>query len=443
MSAGPDLISRLRHELEAKRAERARLRRRRFLWSGAMLAFVLLLGALYLVFLGLPPSTAHRPGAPVPAGAEDRIFVLVMGIDSPINPTERTDTMMVASLNPRTGEAGVLSLPRDTRVEIPGAGVRKINAAYSIGGPELAVETASRLLGVPVDYYVMINFDSFARIVDALGGVEITVERAMRYQDQAQGLYIDIPAGTQRLNGEQALGFVRFRADNLGDVALINPIRGEYGGRVERQLDFIHALVRAALEPGTVLQLPRLVAEYRRTVTTDLPTHQLTRIARALTRVKPDLVRTGLVPGTAATEKGVAYWIPDPVWLRSTVAEVLLGQERPAVQVLNGKGTAGLGGRVALELRRRGFPVVDVRNAPRFGVPQTQIEVPAGWAKAAEALAAELPVPVRLVPMNGEGGSLRLTLGTDFPSDWAIDPRDLDRGLVPWERAQEVAGPER
>lgn len=435
VSAGPDLIAELRQELERKREERARRRRKRLLLSGAALAVLLVVLFLYIVFLGLPPSTAHRPGAPVPPGAEERVFVLVMGIDSPINLSERTDTMLVASFNPRTGEAGVLSLPRDTRVQMPGhAGYRKLNAAYSMGGPELAVETVSQLLGVPIDYYVLLNFESFAGIVDAVGGVEVTVERPMRYVDQAQGLSINIPAGTQRLDGEEALGFVRYRADNLGDVALVNPARGEYGGRVERQLQFVHALAKAALRPEVLVKLPRLLVEYYRTVETDLSAHQITRLARALTRVTPESVRTGLVPGTSSTEHGVAYWIPDPLWLRSTVSEVLLGIERPAVQVVNGKGTAGLATRVSLELKRRGFPVVRVGNAARFGVPRTQIEVPAGWGEAAQALVQELPVQPQLVPMEGEGGSLRLVLGNDFPEEWAIDPADLDRGVIPWER---------
>ena len=441
VSAGPDLIAELRQQLEERREARARRRRRRFLLAGTGVALLGLVLFLYVFFLALPPSTAHRPGAPVPQGAEDRLFVLIMGIDSPVNVSERTDTMLVASFNPRTGEAGVFSLPRDTRVQVPGhTGYRKLNAAYSLGGPELAAETVSRFLGIPIDHYVVLNFESFAGIVDAVGGVEVTVRRPMRYEDRAQGLFINIPAGTHRLNGEEALGFVRYRADNLGDVALVNPATGEYGGRVQRQLEFVHALAKAALRPEVLVKLPRLLVEYYRTVETDLSVHQITRLARALTRVSPEQVRTGLVPGTAGTEHGVAYWIPDPIWLRSTVAEILLGVERPAVQVVNGKGSAGLAGRVALELKRRGFPVVQVGNAARFGIPQTQIEVPPGWGDEAEALAQELPIRPQLVPMRGEGGSLRLVLGNDFPEDWAIDPADLDRGLIPWEMGRGGVG---
>ncbi|BAS28603.1 LCP family protein [Limnochorda pilosa] len=444
MAAGPDLVAQLRRELEQRRLERAQSRRRRLVLAGAAAVVLLVVGLAYVLLLHLPPSTSHRAEAPMPAGAEDRVFVLIMGLDSRVNQVERTDTMLVASLNPKTGEAGVLSLPRDTRVQVPGTqGYRKLNAAYAMGGARLAAETVSQLLGVPVDYYVLLDFESFARLVDTLGGVQLVVERPMRYEDQAQGLYIDLPAGDQHLDGDQALEYVRFRADNLGDVALVDPSRGEYGGRVERQLKFVQALAREVLQPETVLQLPRLVAEYRRSVTTDLPTYELTRLARALARVQPEDVRTGLVPGTASMQNGVGYWVPDPLWLRSTVAEVLLGQERPAVQVVNGKGTPGLAGRVSLELKRRGFPVLQVSNAQRFGVGRTRIEAPPGWGEQAQALAQELPVKPELVPLRGDGGSLRLVLGTDFPDGWAINPADLDHGRIPWETAQEVVAPER
>src|SRR5690606_11030153 len=151
---------------------------------------------------------------------------------------------------------------------------------------------------------------------------------------------------------------------------------------------------------------PRLLVEYYRTVETDLSVHQITRLARALTRVSPEQVRTGLVPGTAGPEHGVAYWIPDPICLRSTVAEILLCVERPEDQVAKCKGCPGRAGRVALRFERRCVPGAQLGNAARFGIPQTQLEVPPGWGVEAETLAQELPTRPQLVPMRGEGGSL-------------------------------------
>src|SRR5690606_33450199 len=122
----------------------------------------------------------------------------------------RTDTMILFSWDKQTGTIGALSIPRDTRVQIPGRrGYDRVNAAHAIGGPELAVRTVEQLTGVDVDYYVRLDFEGFQRIVDTLGGVVIDVERAMHYSDSAQGLYIDLKPGIQLLDGAQALQYVR------------------------------------------------------------------------------------------------------------------------------------------------------------------------------------------------------------------------------------------
>ena len=136
-----------------------------------------------------------------------------------------TDTMLLLRFNPETKKVSVLSVPRDTRTEIPGHGVTKINAANAFGGPPLAARAASELLGgVGIDRYLTLNVQGVEALVDALGGVTVHVPKDMKYRDDSQHLYINLKEGRQKLNGAQTLQLLRFRQDEYGDI-----------GRIQRQ----------------------------------------------------------------------------------------------------------------------------------------------------------------------------------------------------------------
>lgn len=160
--------------------------------------------------------------------------VLIMGVDTrPDLGYANTDVMMLAVFKPDEKSVQLLSIPRDTRAMIPDYGYAKINAAYAIGdnrknraerkgepitmtGPKLAKQTVTGLFGVPVDHYVLLDFEAFKKVVDALGGIDIDVERRLVYHDPTDGTVIDLQPGYQHLNGEQALGYVRHRHDDRG-----------------------------------------------------------------------------------------------------------------------------------------------------------------------------------------------------------------------------------
>lgn len=155
-----------------------------------------------------------------------------------------TDTIMMLTTAP-DGVATLISIPRDSLVEIPGYGENKINAAYSFGGPPLLVETVETVTGVRIGGYVEVGFDGFYEIVEAVGGVEICLDMPM--QDERAG--IDLPAGCQTLGGADALGYVRSRyTDPNGDF-----------GRVERQREFVSALAAEVATPQVLLNPLRAV----------------------------------------------------------------------------------------------------------------------------------------------------------------------------------------
>jgi LCP family protein required for cell wall assembly len=152
---------------------------------------------------------------------------------------KRTDSIILVHVPAGAGKAALISLPRDSYVPIPGHGRNKINAAYSLGGPKLLVQTIEAVTDVRIDGYVEIGFGGFASVVDSLGGVDICVARHMK--DPFAG--INLKAGCQTLNGPNALGYVRARySDPLGDI-----------GRVQRQRAFLGAIMHKALSPSTVL----------------------------------------------------------------------------------------------------------------------------------------------------------------------------------------------
>ncbi|WP_036925609.1 LCP family protein [Acidipropionibacterium thoenii] len=150
----------------------------------------------------------------------------------------RTDTMLILYTPPKGGSV-LISLPRDSYVAIPGHGHNKLNAAYAIGGPKLLMQTVEQATGLRMDGYIEVGFAGFVDMVDAVGGVQVCLDKAMVDKDS----HTNLPAGCQRLDGIQALGYVRMRkADPLGDL-----------GRVKRQQQVTAAVARKVMSPWTVI----------------------------------------------------------------------------------------------------------------------------------------------------------------------------------------------
>lgn len=202
----------------------------------------------------------------------------------------------------------------------------------------MTVKTVSEFLGVRIDYYIETDFAGFSKIIDTLGGVEINVEKDMQYTDVAGGLYIDIKAGPQVLDGKTALEYVRYR-DYLGDVALVDPNYEIYGGRVERQRKFILAVIKEVLQPKTLLKLPRLLRQIWDAVDTNAPWTTALKLAFAADRFTLDRIETAIVPGTSEQINGAWYWIADSERTKQVVDWIIHGVPLPlTAEVLNGTG---------------------------------------------------------------------------------------------------------
>lgn len=358
---GPDStthVSTERAAFEERRRLRRQRRKRRMLMAGVALVLAVALTALtaWLTYQNgmrnlsatrkmiVDPLAGRNDGSTGPeVWTTNRVTVLLVGTDEQPDNKGRTDTMMLVSYDPDTGEAGVLSIPRDTRVQIPGqSGYHRVNAAHVYGGPQLALRTVEQLLGIPIDYYVVVDFAGFERFIDLLGGVTMLVERPMRYDDFAQGLHIDIQPGLQLLNGEQALHYVRFRADRLGDVSLVDPARELYDGRVKRQLDFVKAVAAQALSWKTLPKLPQLVPQLFAMVETNMSYDRAMALVVSLRDFDTTRLDVAVLPGTSDVVGGASYWVHDPVRTRAVIDRVIRGERivNDGSQVI-GRGVSG------------------------------------------------------------------------------------------------------
>ncbi len=318
-----------------------------------------------------------------PFDGKEVVSILVMGTDDKVE-QGRSDTMMVATVNLPQKKTVLLSIPRDSRVRIPGYGEDRINAAYVHGGATLARSAAEQLLGRPMDYYMKTDFGGFQKIVDAMGGIEIDVEKRMVYRDHAQNLTINLRPGRHILNGYDAMGYVRFRHDAMGDI-----------GRIERQQKFMHAVLERMTSPAMLPRLPFLVNAMRDCVKTDIPASDFLTLARLGKGLNQSNLVTEMVPGRPVMIAGKSFWEVDryeTAQLLSNLDSKLLAKEDTLVEqsapvticVLNGCGVPGVANKVAKQLNAAGFQVTRTGNADNFGYAFSQIIDPSKHGKRGE-----------------------------------------------------------
>lgn len=337
----------------------------------AVMAVAVVIGA----FLGFHTAGVRFTGSisevfSPPFGGKKIVRILVLGEDDTggrkAKPRGLSDTIILASIDIETKHMAALSIPRDTQVDLDGyGGVCKINAAHVYGGPTLAALAVEQLVGVKPDYYLKTNVPGFKKSVDILGGIDLYVEKNMRYTDRWGGLYINLKKGYQHLDGDKAMQYVRFRHDALGDIA-----------RIERQQKFMKALAKKALSPSKLPKLPRVVAEIQKNVQTDMTARDMVFLARYLGRLDFNNVRMEMLPGAPQNIRGISYWIPDQARIAEAVQELFFPQlvvHLPKVEVLNGSGIAGAAQQVAAALRERGYEVTSVGNAESFDYASSEI----------------------------------------------------------------------
>ncbi|HBG01495.1 MAG TPA: hypothetical protein DDW87_07980 [Firmicutes bacterium] len=402
-------VVRRKAELEERRALKRAYRRRQVI----IYSVCIVVGIIFMVLTASYTYQRGLRGTPAMTAHNQRLLVLFLGTDEKAEGGTRADSIMLFSLDTKTGEAGVLSIPRDTRVWIPSRQRwERVNAAYAHGGATMAMEAVSQLVGVPVDYYVQTDFAGFEQIVDLLGGVEINVARRMHYVDKAQDLYIDIAPGRQVLDGERALQYVRFR-DRLGDVSLVDPFNDQYDGRVERQRQFFEAIVSRALSASSLIKLPQLVTQTFRIVDTNLPWEEVISLALSGSKFSSDTMQTALLPGNSQVLNDAWYWIVNEEKAKFVIDTVIRGIPEPLkVVVLNGNGRSGVAQEVSDLLNYYGYNVVSHGNAEHFDFTTTQVVVAPKDAERVKPLAEYLGASIQ--ESDTVTSEVTVIIGRDF-----------------------------
>ena len=268
--------------------------------------FLATVGASYYIFHGLFESA--RPGvADATAEISDEkepenktINFLLLGVDERSGDVGRSDTIMMLSANLATKRIGLVSVPRDSRVDMIKYGSTKVNHAYAYGGITLAKQTIEKLLNVKADHYFVINFSAFKKIIDLLGGVDLDVEKDMYYRDDydgENGLIIDLQKGQQHLDAEKAIEYVRYR-DEEGDI-----------GRVKRQQKFLNAVLAKFTSPSTILKIPSIIKEVRNSIQTDMSFADMVEYLSFLKNGTDYKTTAFMVPGSPQMIDDLSYWI--------------------------------------------------------------------------------------------------------------------------------------
>ncbi len=326
------------------------------------------------------PAVADALDTAAPEQRGEPFYMIIMGVDNREGETvARSDTLIVARIDPQQQAATLISIPRDTRVDIPGHGTQKINAANALGGPALVIETVKDFTGLPISHYVEIDFNGFKDIVDALGGVTVNVPQ--KIQDPKAGNYdpaaYTIYAGEQKLTGAQALTFVRSREFPQGDLT-----------RIENQQIFIKALLRQSLQVTNALRLPSLVNAVANSVTTDMSLTELLSLANDMKGMSDEALTTISMPGEPQYIGGASYVIADEEAFAQIIERISQGlspepdpdeiaqlpdPSTVSVTVRNGAGIAGVAADAANRLTAAGFEVGEVGNANQFVYDETLI----------------------------------------------------------------------
>lgn len=339
---------------------------------------------------------ADRPGFK-PLDLDQTIYFLLVGLDqwksgAGLKNAGLTDTIIVAYLDSSGERAGLISIPRDTWVDVPEYGPYKINQAYLLGeaygypggGPGILMETAGNLLDIEIDYYAQVDFEAFVAMVDAIDGVPVEVQEEIQVYPNSNTkdqMHLLSP-GEHLLPGDLALGYVRTRDTPEGDF-----------GRTQRQQQVLVGLQKKLFSkeilPVLIPRLPGLYRDLSSNVETNLTINQLITLAWAVKDINPQSVETQVIKEPIVTadvnERGQYILVPDldlirKIWqdmqnisatpipdpTQEITLEELLLEENASVQILNGTSSPGLAGVTRDFLETKGFQISEVGNADKF-----------------------------------------------------------------------------
>ena len=336
----------------------------------------------------------------------------------------RSDSLILLRMDGDKGFISMLSFPRDLYVDIPGVGMDKINASFSNGGPAKTIETIKKLTGQPINYFVNIDFEGFVKLVDQVGGVYLDVDRKYFHKNvEGDGIddyeEIDLKPGYQRMNGKDALDYVRYRHTD-SDFA-----------RIARQQAFLSELKRQTNRFGNLPEIPAYASIFADNITTNVRSvPRLLGIMEQSITTDKDRIARNSISGTPTMRNGASI-VEAPQgeieakverWLNPEfeqgAATAVVSPNDVQVQVLNGNGRLLDAETATDQLRQKGYDAVSGGNAESFGVPETIVSYAEGQREAAKNVATLFGADTVLsaLPKAGtpDGIDVRVTVGESY-----------------------------
>jgi len=364
---------------------------------------------------------------PLPDESEN---ILVLGADAdPDGTSKRSDTIMLVRVNPQGECLSILSMPRDLIVDIPGYGKDKINTAYAVGGMPLAIDTVKKLTGEPVHHFVLVDYSGFEQAVDALGGVYVDIDQ--RYFNDNSDAYwgqayepIDIQPGYQRLNGKDALAYVRYRHTDSDFM------------RIARQQHFISDVKSQSVNWGNLTRIPELADTFASNTTSDIGRNDILSLTKFMLEVNRDRIYQAQIPvqelaggpagsyvalNKADLPQAMADFIDPPLQQEEAAAEAAPeglseSTRMVSVEILNGNGIDGDAQRASELLKQKGIAKVGISGNANNSYNENQIYYRDGYQAAADEICSLLK-PCQVSPMPPElakNAQVLVVVGSSF-----------------------------
>lgn len=369
----------------------------------------------------------------------------------------RADTIMMLSVDLDEKTINAVSVPRDTYVEATDGRSGKINGTFARGGVNLTKSTIERMFHVSIDHYVLIKPDAVREIVNSVGGVDVETIDQMKYDDNWAGLHIDLPKGPQHIDGQQAVGFVRFREvnrsrmDNRGRIIPIHNVKSslEEGDirRTARQQQLIRALVASANTPTNIWKADSIIQTAFGQIITDLTKTQILALTRIFKGSNGEGMKSATLPGTDDMSSGAYYWKLDDARAQSTVDWLIKGNDIAGkrlirVSIQNGTDVNGAAKAAAELVGKTGYDAEANGNAKSKSTKTLVTYSKATFAEAANDVArllgapAPQKVPEKASPYHPE---IEVVIGADLAA--SLVPKKPSARTVATSEGRTRTGP--
>lgn len=316
---------------------------------------------------------------PVIVNKDEPINVLVLGVDigdpgSTNNENaKRTDTMMLAHYDPKNNDLSVISIPRDTLIQIKGKN-QKINAAYSIGGVKYSIKSVEEMLGTVVNYYVKLDYEGFRKVIDAIGGIDMDIAQDMNYDDNAQNLHIHFKKGEKvHLDGKKAEEFFRWRKNNDGTGLADGDL-----GRIDNQHEFVGKVADKFKSAAILTRLNDILKILPEYVETNMPVDNLISYGMKLSKLPSENLKLSTIKGDPQYIGGISYFVYNQKKNSDILAQINnsstntkkvskdgLDKGKLKVKVLNGTDTNGLAKSFSNSISNLGYDDVIIGNGTK------------------------------------------------------------------------------